>query len=95
MEKSIADLDSSLAITNTPDLYKERLKLQTELNLLLTADAERLLLHSNGLAYEHGEKAVRLLAHQLKARQASNQITQIRDESNIIISDPIKIKWGL
>lgn len=91
LETSIADLDSSLAVTNTPNLYKQRLKLQTELNLLLTADAEHIFLYSKGLAYEHGEKASRLLAHQLKARQASNQIIQIRDESNIVISDPNKI----
>lgn len=53
LEKLIADLDRSLAVTNTPDLYKERLRLKTELDLLLTTEAERLLLRSYGSLYEH------------------------------------------
>ena len=44
LEKLIADLNRSLAVTNTPDLYKERLRLKTELDLLFTTEAERLLL---------------------------------------------------
>lgn len=91
LEKSIADLDVLLSTSQTPDLYKERLGLQTELSLLLTAEAERLLLRSRGSVYEHGDKAGRLLAHQLKARLASNQITQIRDVSGSLTSDPEKI----
>lgn len=46
LEKAIADLDDSLSSTNTPDLYKERIKLKTELDLLLTSEAEQLLLRS-------------------------------------------------
>lgn len=59
--------------------------------MLLLTEAERLLLRSHGTLYEHGDKAGRLLAHQLKARQASNQIIQIRDESGTVETDPIKI----
>lgn len=51
--KLITDLDRSLAATNTPDLYKERLRLKTELDLLLSTEAERLLLHSRGRLYEN------------------------------------------
>lgn len=91
LEKSIAELDTSLSVTNTPDLYKERLRLKTELDLLLSTEAERLLLRSHGSLYEHGDKAGRLLAHQLKARQASNQIIQIRNESDTVVTDPVKI----
>jgi len=65
--------------------------LQTELDLLLTREAERLLLHSRGSIYEHGDKAGRLLAHQLKSRVASNQITQIRDGLGSLTSDPGEI----
>ena len=43
------------------------------------------------MVYEHGDKAGRLLAHQLKARTTLNQITQITDESGSITSDPDKI----
>lgn len=91
LEKLIADLDRSLAESNSPDLHKERLRLKTELDLLLTAEAERLLLRSQGTLYEHGDKAGRLLAHQLKARQASNQIIQIKNESGEVVADPTKI----
>ena len=91
LEGLIADLDRSLAVTNTPNLYKERLGLTTELDLLLTTEAERLLLQSYGSLYEHGDKAGRLLAHQLKAKKASNQIIQIRDESGMVVTDSTKI----
>lgn len=84
-------MDDSLSSTNTPDLYKERIKLQTELDLLLTSEAEQLLLRSRGLVYEHGDKAGRLLTQQLKARTASNHITQIIDESGSTTLDPGKI----
>lgn len=69
-------------------MYKERTRLKTELDLLLSTEAERLLLRSHGTLYEHGEKAGHLLAHQLKSRQASNQIVQIRDESGMVVTDP-------
>lgn len=87
--KLIADLDSLLAVTNTPDLYKERLRLKTELDVLLSTEAERLL-HFHCSLYEHGDKAGRLLAHQLKARQAS-KIIQIRDESGMVVTDQTEI----
>ena len=51
-----------------------------ELDLLLTSEAEQLLLRSRRLVYEHGDKAGRLLAQQLKAKTASNQITQTLDD---------------
>eukprot|EP00064_Thunnus_orientalis_P011846 superscaffoldBa00001753_g11878 len=38
-----------------------------------------------GSLYEHGDKAGCLLVHQLEARQASNQIIQIRDESGHVL----------
>lgn len=85
------DLDNSLSSTNTSDLFKERIKLQTELDLLLTSEAEQLLLHSWSLVYEHGDQGGRLLAQQLKARTASNQIIQITDESGSTTSNLDKI----
>lgn len=93
LEKALSNLDLSLSTNPTPDLYKERLTLQTELDLLLTRDAEHLLLQSQGTRYEHGDKAGCLLAHQLKARLASNQITQILDDKGTLISDPDAINY--
>lgn len=48
LEEAIADLDNLLSSANSPDLYKERIRLQTELDLLLTSEAEQLLLRSRG-----------------------------------------------
>lgn len=95
LEEVIANPDNSLSNANTPDLYKERIRLQTELDLFLTTEAEQLLLRSRGLVYEHGDKAGRLLAHQLKAKSALNQITQIIDESGSMASDLDKINYTL
>ncbi|KAF3840392.1 hypothetical protein F7725_019109, partial [Dissostichus mawsoni] len=49
--------------------WSNRVELQTEFDLITTTDAERLLLRSRSTYYEHGDKASRLLAHQLR-RQA-------------------------
>lgn len=87
LEKAIADLDNSLSTNQSPDLHKERMVLHTELDLLLTKEAEQNLIRVRGYMYEHGDKASRLLAHQLKAKIASNQITQIKDETSVT-SDP-------
>ena len=62
--------------------------LNTELDLLLTKEAEQKLLCAWGCMYEHGDKASRLLVHQLKAKMASNQITQIKDKAGSLTSDP-------
>ena len=62
-----------------PELFKERLALQTEFNLLSTRDAEKMLLKARGLQHEHGDMAGRLL-HQLNSRTASQQISEIRND---------------
>lgn len=91
IENSITNIDRLLTTNHSPDLYKERMTLKTELDLLQTREAEQLLLHMRGSTYEHGDKAARLLSRQLKAKTASNQIPQIRDETGSIVSDPNKI----
>lgn len=52
--------------------------LQTELDLITTNEAERLLLHSRSRYFEHGT----LLAHQLR-RQVSHLIARIKDGSDL------------
>lgn len=91
LERAIADLDNLLSTYQLSDLHKERMVLHTELDLLLTKEAEQLLLRALGSMYEHGDKTSHLLAHQLKSRMASNQITQIRYETGSLTSDPEKI----
>ncbi len=87
-EASIAKIDEQLSSTQSPSLHKEKITLKIELDLLLTREAEQLLLHSRGSIYEHRDKAGCLLAHQLKAKLMSNQILQIRDDTGSISSDP-------
>ena len=50
-----------------------------------------MLLKSRGYAYEHGEKAGRLLAHQLKSQSVSQQISQIRKPNGDLTIDPGEI----
>lgn len=85
LSKAILKFDHQYALTLSSALYKQCLSLQSELDLLSTQDAERLLLRSRGTFYEHGNRASWLLAHQLKRCAASRLIPQIRDN---LISDP-------
>ncbi|KAG7493595.1 hypothetical protein JOB18_012645 [Solea senegalensis] len=50
-----------------------------------------MLLKSRGFVYEHGEKAGRLLARQLKCKSSDQQITQIQKENGELTTDPLEI----
>ena len=91
LTKLISTIDRQCAIDPLPQLIQERTSLQSEYNILSTTKAERMLLQSSGQTYEYGDKASRLLSHQLKRQAASRLIHQIKDDSNQIISDPQKI----
>ena len=78
LSQQIADTDVKLARNPTPDLNKERLLLQTEFDNLSIKQTERLLLKTKQTYYEHGEKAGRLLCHQLKQVAANSAIPEIR-----------------
>lgn len=70
----------------------QRLKLQTEFDFLSTNKAEYLIKRTRATYYEHGNRAGRLLASQLKLQSASRHITQIRDNhSDELVTDPQKI----
>lgn len=88
---SIANLDQQLATCPAPTLLKQRVDLQTEFDLVTTSDAERLLLRSRSSYYEHGDKASRLLAHQLRRQAASRMIPQIKDSLGMLHRDPTTI----
>lgn len=57
---AIVNLDQRYALSPTPELYKQRLDLKLEFNLISSKEAERLLLHSRGSYSEHGDKASHL-----------------------------------
>ena len=85
---AISEVDCKYSTSPNPSLYKERLALQTQYNLISTSERERLIMRSH---YEHGEKAGRLLAHQLKSKSASQSISQIEETTGEITTDPLKI----
>ena len=65
--------------------------MQSKFDLLSTNRAEYLLRRTRGTYYEHGDKASRLLALQLKKQAASQFITQVLDPSGTPTSNPGEI----
>lgn len=91
LTSDIFNIDQQLASYPSQVQIKQRLDLQAELDLILTNDAERLLLYSRSNYYEHGDKASRLLAHQLRCQVACRSIPQIQDSVGNLISEPEEI----
>lgn len=87
----ITNIDQQYITKPSPILLKRRLELQTEFDLTVTSEAERLLLRSRSTYYEHGDKPSRLLTHQLRRQAASRLISQIKDPSGSLITDPMAI----
>lgn len=75
----------------TADLMKRRMSLQTEFNLQSTKQAEYLISKLRHTHYEHGEKASRILANQLRQRAANQTITAINDEKDLKRTDNEKM----
>lgn len=85
------DIDQQLAIAPSADTLKRRVALQTEFDLLTIGDAERLLSHSRATYCEYGEKAGRLLAHQIRRQASSRLISRIKDKSETLQDHPLSI----
>lgn len=88
---SMKNVAQQMASSSSPNLQNRRVSLQSEFDLITTTDAERLLLRSRATYYEHGDKAGRLLAHQLRRQAASHIIPQIKDSAGVLHTDPIAI----
>lgn len=87
----LLEIDRQYSISPSPDLYKRRITLQTEFKLLCTTETAKLLTRARHKSYEHGERAGKLLAHQIKEVAASRLITKIRTGSGQITVDPEEI----
>lgn len=87
LESRIADLDSRNAQNPSQDLYKERLKLGAEYDILTSRSTEYLLLKNRSNMYEHGDKAGEVLARQLKGARAKQTINGVGSQSGGIITD--------
>uniref|UniRef100_A0A3Q1EXS2 Reverse transcriptase domain-containing protein n=1 Tax=Acanthochromis polyacanthus TaxID=80966 RepID=A0A3Q1EXS2_9TELE len=83
----ISQLDSLYATSPSPTVYNNRLSLQAEFDCLSSVEAEEMLLKAQYAQYEYGEKATKLLSHQLRSTAMSHLIPQIQT-SNGISSDP-------
>lgn len=71
---AILKLDIRYSHSPSDEILKQRLMLKTEFDLLLTCQAENLILKSRHVSYEYGERAGKILAHQLRQKTANQYI---------------------
>lgn len=88
LTKLIKDVDHQHSLALTADLRKRRIALQTEFDLLVSKEASEKFLKSRQVYYEHGERAGRLLSHQLRQYSTTNFITEIQTTNGERKSDP-------
>ena len=88
IEQAIADIDEKCSTNPTSELHKERILLQMEYNNLSTHKVVSNLLKTKQKFYEHGEKAGRILAHQLRQSTSNSHITEINIGPGVTTSDP-------
>lgn len=81
LTNDILNLDRVLASSPSKDLFKQRLNLQTEFNLLSTKHIENLIFKTQSRTFEMGEKAGKILAHQLHQKSSDRIIAEINDEN--------------
>lgn len=78
--RQIKDVDIKYASNPHPNLYKERLKLQTDFDLASTNKAKLQILKSRQRFFESGDKAGKLLAHQARAEESLRLISAISSD---------------
>lgn len=78
MTNHILQLQTTYAITPSPDLFKELLLEKNKLDIILSSEAEKNILRSRHRYYEFGDKASKILAYQLRQATASKLITKIK-----------------
>lgn len=93
--QQIKDVDNKYAANPDPNLYKERLKLQTDFDLASTNKAKLQILKSRQRFFESGDNAGKLLAHQIRAEASSRLISAISSNQGETYTDPVKINETL
>ena len=91
LSQKLLDIDDSYSNHPDPLLYRKRLQLQTEFDLLSTNEAELQLLRSRQQFFESGDRAGKLLAQQARAASASRLIHSIRSTPSVVLTDPKSI----
>lgn len=94
IESNILQIGRVLSYSPSADLFKERLALQTEFNLLSTKFNENLLNKSRHKSYEHRGKMWQILAHQLRQQSVDHSILEIVDEQDKKFTNPLEINNG-
>lgn len=74
-----------IQLTLPPTLYS----LQSEYDLLSTSIVERQLLHTTQRYFEHGDRAGKLLAYQVRAATASRLVPRTKSSAGEIVIDPM------
>lgn len=80
-------IDQSQSSSASEALWKERALLQTEYDLIMNEKAIEMQLHLKQQHFEHGERAGRMLSHQLKQNAAAGYISALKNEKGEIITD--------
>lgn len=87
----IKEIDKQHASAPSSELYKERLLLKTEYDISIASQMQDMYVRSRSEHYEHGERAGKLLSHQLKKSASANQITEIALDDGSVTCDQRKI----
>lgn len=81
-------IDTQYAAAPTPFLYNQRLKYQSEFDLLSTSKVETQLLKTRQCYFEMEDKAGKLLAHQARTAALSRLIPRIKLPSGTVVTNP-------
>lgn len=87
LQDKIKEIDQQHASTPSPELYKERLLLQTEYDIMSTSQMQDLYMRSRSEHYEYGERAGKLLSHQLRKSVSANKIMEITLDDDTVTCD--------
>lgn len=84
-------MDQQHSVSPSSDLYQQRLILQTEFNLISTKQSEQMMFKSRQSWYEYGERASKMLAHQLRKSESTHVIPDIKTQSGHTTTEPTEI----
>lgn len=88
-------VDEFYSTSPSDDLYRERVLLQAEFDSVTNDKAVDMYLRSCLMHYECGDRASRMLSHQLKQSATAGFITAIKDEAGNILTTPNNINSQL
>lgn len=91
ISRSIAEIDNQYSSSPSLSIFKERLRLQTEYNLLSTDKATYLLTKAQFNVHDSGDNVSKLLAQQARQTLSSRLILKIRSEIGELITNHVEI----